>query len=662
MTRSKATYSHKRCLLTGWLLLYSCVSWAQPIEAIHARYRPLIAGNREDTLLIRHLLAYGSDLMDYSNDAAMPVLQRAVQLSGQIGDTYGKARSAALLGIVYSDNAAFAEALTWYDRAIFHFKKLGNLIELGKVYNNAGNVYFRQHDFEPAITSFLNAVDAFEKANARHHLAQVYDGIGNTFHSVNENEKSLRYLVMAEALARENRDTALLCRTLNNSCMALTALKREREAVNRFLEVLKMADKGTSQTTRFLVRSNLANSYANFKMTDSALYYIRQAEALALQSNTPPYYLMDIYLCYAKVYESSDQWAKAKDYMFKARTIAETIGSKDGLWKVYGNLVRIYAHLGMSRESIAAYDRFGDINDSIQGEKMHARVNELETKYRTLQKDKELSDKQLAIEQQQASLKRKDLMIVITIIAMVTLLIVGFLIWLGVRQKQKLQWLMIQKEHELLAVKAMMEGEERERSRIARNLHDGIGSILSAARLNMDSLGHQVVQLPTIPAYRESMTLLKDATAEIRETAHNLLPVILQEEGLLEAVKAFCQKVNSNKLRVTFQAFGEPTRYNNHFELMVYRTIQELINNVIKHADASGTIVQLTFTDDMLSITVEDDGKGFDPGNMEGGKGLGIHSLHTRMKAFQGKVDIHSSPEGTSIHVEFKTESLRYVA
>ncbi|WP_315824776.1 sensor histidine kinase [Paraflavitalea speifideaquila] len=222
---------------------------------------------------------------------------------------------------------------------------------------------------------------------------------------------------------------------------------------------------------------------------------------------------------------------------------------------------------------------------------------------------------------------------------------------------------MIRKEHELLAVKAMMEGEERERTRIARNLHDGVGSILSAARLNMDSLGHQVGQLPLIPAYRESLTLLKDATAEIRETAHNLLPVILYEQGLQEAVRTFCMKFTSNhQLGIDFQSYGSPVRFNHHFELMVYRTIQELINNVIKHAEATRVLVQLVFNADMISITVEDNGKGFESADTGRAMGLGITSLHARMKAFQGKVDIDSSPGGTSIHIEFKTDPLLYVA
>lgn len=661
MNRNKATSKFRYYLLSCLLALLHVVSHAQQIGDIHAKYKALVEGVPEDTNLVRRLLKYGDELMDHNNDTALPVLQRAAQLSERLRDTYGIAKSAALIGITCSDKAALPEANAWFNKAITHFSTLGNYMELGKVYNNMGNLYYYQDDFETAITWYLKAAGALERADARRFLAQVYDGIGNTFNEVNEYDKSIRYLDKAEALAREQKDTALLCRVLNNRSVTLISMGKEREAVNQYLEVLKMADEGINLVTKFMVRSNLANSYTNFKQLDSAMYYIRQAEALARQSNTP-YYVMNVYLCYSKIYERSNQWEKAKDYMFKAKAIAAKMGSKEGLWKVYGNLVRVYAHLGRNMESLDAFDRFREYNDSLVNERMHTRVNELETRYRTLQKDKEISDKQLAIEQQKASLKRKDLMIMITIIAMVTFLLVGIMIWLGVRQKQKLQWLMIRQEHELLAVKAMMEGEERERTRIARNLHDGVGSILSAARLNMDSLGHQVMQLPAIPAYKESMTLLKDATAEIRETAHNLLPVTLHEQGLREAVGAFCQKVNNHTLDIDFQSFGDPGRYNSHFELMVYRTIQELINNVIRHANASAAVVQLSFTDDMLRITVEDNGKGFNPATVEGGKGLGIHSLHTRMQAFQGKVDIDSSSQGTSIHVEFKTDTLRYVA
>jgi len=651
----------KKLWLISLLLILTAIAWAQSVQVVHDKHLSLIKAAKDDTTRIRYWLKYADEMMDYDNDTALPILQKVIALSEQQKDRYGLAKSAMLMGVVYADKAAFGESRGWYDKAIVHFTALNNQLELGKVYNNIGNLYFFQDEFEDAISWYFKAVDAFERSGESRMLAQVYDGIGNTFHEVSQPDKSLYYLGKAEAIARTAKDTALLSRVLNNKSVTLTSMGKQREGVAIYREVLKMADKGTNLVTRFMVRSNLANSYINLKQPDSARYYIREAERLALQGNTP-YYLMNVYLCYVKIYQETKHWHKAKEYLFKAKAIAENIGSKEGLWKVYGHLLRVYARLGMSEQSLAAFEQFRLYNDSVVSEKMASRVNELETKYRTLQKDKELSDKQLAIEQQNASLKKKDMWIVVTVIAMVTLLIIGGLIGLGVRQQQKLHWLMIRKEQELLAIRAMMEGEERERTRIARNLHDGVGSILSAARLNMDSLGLQVLQLPSIPAYRESLMLLKDATAEIRETAHNLLPVLLHEQGLQVAVKAFCEKFNSSRLQIEYQAFGEPARFNHYFELMVYRTIQELLNNIVRHAEASRAIVQLAFNEETVSVTVEDNGKGFDPAQMEGAGGLGIRTLHARMKAFQGKVDIDTSPQGTSVHIEFKAARLEHVA
>ncbi len=178
--------------------------------------------------------------------------------------------------------------------------------------------------------------------------------------------------------------------------------------------------------------------------------------------------------------------------------------------------------------------------------------------------------------------------------------------------------------------------------------------MLSAARLYIGTLGKQLQVLPEIPAYRDTLSLLDDASAEIRETAHNLMPKILHNEGLNNAVDAFCKKFNRHtQLVVNFQSYGTPARYNRYFELLVYRTVQELINNSVKHAEASEIIVQLSFDNDLFSLTVEDNGKGFDLNNISSQQGLGISDLRQRMQAFNGNTDIQSSHEGTVVYIAF---------
>jgi two-component system NarL family sensor kinase len=244
----------------------------------------------------------------------------------------------------------------------------------------------------------------------------------------------------------------------------------------------------------------------------------------------------------------------------------------------------------------------------------------------------------------------------------VVLLLIGALLWSSYQQKQKLQaqqLITLQREHELSAVQAMMDGEERERVRIASNLHDGAGSLLSAVKLYLSALGNQHQQLAASPTYQETLGLVNDAASEIRETSHNLMPRVIQQQGLREAVRDYCNKLSkNNQIAVEFNSFGVPQRMDEAMELMVYRTIQELIGNVLKHAEATNVLVQLSFDKDLFSVTVEDNGKGFDKHNRDHHTGIGIYNVQSRVEAFHGTMDIDSSATGTSVYLEFKTTAL----
>lgn len=657
---------HTRCrplLLVFAFCLLQLTAVSQTIEAVHQKYRPLLTGVPKDTAYINLLLSYAYDLSDINIDTGMVFLQQVAQLSEEKKYTIGLGKSAISIGIAYADKGDYVTARSWYDKAERYFSNPENHLQLGKVYNNIGNLYYFQDQIDEAISWLLKSASSFEKAGALKFLSTVYDGIGNSFHSIDQHEKGLHYLEKAEDISRKERDTISLVRVLNNKSVIYNSMGKKRESLALKLIALKMADEQHVLTFRYMIRSNIADCYVELKQYDSAFYYLRQAEQLAAQAEAP-YYLSKIYLCYANAYESINDLNKAETYFLKTIDIAGRIGSKVDLHRAYAHLTEIYSKQGQNTKSLAAFKHFKLYNDSLVDDNIRKSVNELETKYRTLQKDKEISDKQVAIEQQHAAIKKKDTLILFSVISFVALALITLLAWLGYRQKQQLQrhqLLMMQKEHQLLAAKAMMEGEEKERARIARNLHDGAGSFLSAAKLYLDSLGHQLIQLPSIPAYNETLTLLNEASSEIRQTAHNLMPVLLTEKGLYEAVKAFCAKVgNNSKLSVDFQSYGKPVRFNRNFELMVYRTVQELVNNVVKHAEASQAIVQLSFNEETFSISVEDNGKGFDSDKeiFEEEPGMGLNDLPDRMEAFNGKVDIDTSSDGTFVYILFEPNTL----
>jgi signal transduction histidine kinase len=155
------------------------------------------------------------------------------------------------------------------------------------------------------------------------------------------------------------------------------------------------------------------------------------------------------------------------------------------------------------------------------------------------------------------------------------------------------------------------------------------------------------------------MKLLNEATLEIRKTSHNLMPEVLLQYGLDEALRRFCANVNNSRgLHIQYDSWGGIDRFADSFEISVYRIVQELINNVLKHSMATQAIVQLTQQGNVLTISIEDNGVGFaDEASREG---MGLRSLKSRISAMNGKLEVASSEQsGVSAYLEFDVTELK---
>lgn len=228
------------------------------------------------------------------------------------------------------------------------------------------------------------------------------------------------------------------------------------------------------------------------------------------------------------------------------------------------------------------------------------------------------------------------------------------------RNKQRLQKEQIrtlQQEQEISRLKALMEGEEKERVRIAQDLHDGIVVQFSAAKMSFGSLSHQFPDLEDSQDFRQAIQQLDTATRDLRQTAHNLLPDVLLEEGLAEAVYYFCKNLKQNAgLNIDFELCGVIPRLPPDFELSVYRIVQELVHNIIKHACATQALVQLNYQEHLhlLGITTEDNGTGIPDLSPDNKKGVGLKNIRARIASLGGHIDIRSTPEhGTIVYIEF---------
>jgi signal transduction histidine kinase len=221
-------------------------------------------------------------------------------------------------------------------------------------------------------------------------------------------------------------------------------------------------------------------------------------------------------------------------------------------------------------------------------------------------------------------------------------------------QQQRIREL--EKDKQLIAVDSLLKGQEEERSRLAKDLHDGLGGLLSGVKYSLINMKDNLIITPdNMAVFERSLDMLDTSIKELRRVAHNMMPEMLTKFGLDEALKEYCNTVNAaNLFVVKYQSLGMETRLDKATEIIIYRIVQEMLNNILKHAEASQAFIQVIRENDRLNIVVEDDGKGFDTAILETNKGAGWTNIRSRVEYLKGQLDIHSEPgKGTLVNIEF---------
>src|SRR6185503_19238452 len=212
----------------------------------------------------------------------------------------------------------------------------------------------------------------------------------------------------------------------------------------------------------------------------------------------------------------------------------------------------------------------------------------------------------------------------------------------------------IEKEQQISSLQSMINGQETERTRIAKDLHDGLGGIFSTVKMHYSTLTKDTPGIKDNPLYKKTLDLINNASDELRKVAHNMMPEVLMKVGLAEALQDFCNNISSGKLlKITLQTFGMEKRLSSSTEIMLYRIIQELVNNIIKHAYATEAIIQINREGNRLSLTIEDNGRGFDTREAEEKRSMGMATVRSRVDYLNGRLTIDSRKDiGTTVMID----------
>lgn len=521
------------------------------------------------------------------------------------------------------------------------------------VYNARGLNAANRGAYEESLDYYNRALRVLEKHSVKDiSVIQVQISIATVYASLAMYERSAALLDSIDKqlqLSPDGREEVLLAWARVNLYQRLN----DSLQVERNLKLItSRQDHGPDRQVLFAAYSKLADmALRNGRLAEVHSYIDKMA---AIES-VPLVMRLRQYVNAANLYAREGKYEQSRDAYLMILNDAGKINSLPWQITAYSGLSDLSAAHGDYKAAFKYEKALRAVKDLLNKEEQVKNIAAIESRYRSAEKDKAITEQKLLISEQQNSIGLRNITITASFVVIVLLFVFFIMLQRSNRKKQHFKdeaLRLMAREKELQTMSALMEGEEQERTRLARDIHDGIMIQFATVKMNLSAY------LGTDNAVRVHLQQLDKAIASLRSTAHNLMPDVLLENGLAEAVFYFCQNVKQQvSFDLTFEMLNDIPRFGAKFELSVYRILQELIQNIVKHAAAKEAFVQIGYRDGMLHITIEDDGVGIPESAIQATKGLGIKSIKNRLQALNGTIEISGDKDhGTSIVLEFLVE------
>ena len=527
-----------------------------------------------------------------------------------------------------------------------------------------GKIYANVLDFEEG-TRYLTAALSISEQNDFYTVqAQALNALGGIYSRNALFDKAIEYYKQSYDISKKyNYERGMAAAAFNMGSCELTNApenrSKERASLNAMLSSYKTMK--TLKDTQSIINQSwgLSDVYAKLSHFDSAVIVLATAERLIKATGKEVAYVK-YYHQAANLYYAEKRYPEAIKYYVEGLVHARKYNVPRWLCMYYFGMADTYESMGNYK--LANYYNGLNIkmHDALVSKENFVAAADIQNSYERAKKDNEIL--KLA-----AANNKKAMLNKILFGATIGLLFIGFLGYLIFKNRHKIskqqEELQLQKikelekDKQLISIDAMLKGQEEERSRIAKDLHDGLGGLLSGTKLSfMNIKENLVLNAENTMQFDRSLSMLDNTIRDLRKVAHNLMPEALVKFGLNEALRDFCDSIQTSfSVKILYQYFGEKRKLDNTAEVFIYRIIQELVNNAVKHANATQIFVQLAITENKTGITVEDNGKGFDKNSLLRAKGAGMANINYRVQYLNGCSDIVSSPgNGTSVNIELK--------
>ncbi|GAP43801.1 signal transduction histidine kinase [Lentimicrobium saccharophilum] len=651
-----------------FLILFAClillaVSASGQQKITDSLERAIRTGAVKDTNRINALNRLAITYWYNNSERALNLSREAVRLSTEIGFNRGLAVACNILGVSFDIISEFDSALYYYEKAAHLSRKTGYNVILASALNNMGMVYQSRGDYKKAISVYLDALRIFEKLKDRKGIGNAYNNIGLVYFDLQQYRQALDYHNKALSIREKTGDKYGIGASLTNLGLAWSNLKDDDKALKYYERSLKIKEEIGDKYGLAILLNNMAIIYQDKNKLDDALIMYTKSENYHRQIGDL-HGLIYTFINTATVLNRLGKFDRSAIVLDSAMYYAREIKSLSRMAKVLEAYSYYYGKTGNYPKAWKTMLTLDSIKDSLYSEDMRQNIAEMKAKYEIDKSEHEIEflnqqNEMKNLQLQTARIRQRNSLLIAGFILLGVLS--GMAFWLvKSRYKTKMRLehekRLIQKE----AFSAIVNAEENERKRIAMELHDGLGQLLSAAKLNISVLEDTNSEEDRL-AVDNAENLIDQAIADLRNISHNLMPSALIRLGLIPAIHDMADKINSGRqvvVKITSEGFE--SRLPGNLEIAIYRVIQESVNNILKHAGAGNIFIDLRYGGESLDLSIEDDGKGMpEPSTSNSGKGIGWDDIRSRVSLFNGRMNLYSEPgKGTRLNINFTKSAL----
>jgi len=584
-------------------------------------------------------------------------------------DPVAKADGYAAIGDYYNSKLDFKNSFVYFQKAISIFRKSKGQhaeIEYAKCLTDYGYIFHINGDFNTALASYLEAENILDKYPEYDFREGLYNRIADIYSRINQPERMRYYNEKAEQISDKIVSPKLKALYYVNATYLLDYDKDFDKVQQLLNKAIMISEKNSLQEILWMATYSMGEAleskgdYEKAIGEDKiALGYARKIANKYDQACT----ITNI----ASVYMKQKKLGEAERQFVVALSLAKDIDASALEKDIYGSLSSVEALQGNYKKSS---EYLGDREDAIYhvfSEEDQKQTNFLNAKYEFEKKETEI--RRLTDQERIDALQiqRRELLAYLLSTLLLLSLVALYFIWRYYRSRRKIveqenqirqqKIKELESEKQIVAVQYALQGEEKERSRLARDLHDGLGGLLSGAKMAFGSFKEKYLNDgDEAESFAHALELLNKSIGELQRVAHNMMPQALINGNIKDAIEEFCDKMGAGgTMSIKFRFFGTEVRIGQNYEIAIYRIVQELVNNIMKHSGATEVLVQLVQEEGRVSLTVQDNGKGFDPEKIRGAEGHGLKNIRLRVESLSGRFDIDSTPgKGTEVSAEFE--------